>query len=222
MKITALELACRDLAAQQHFYAEMLGLILLESSDSGFSVQVGRTRLTFRLQPEQHGVYHFAFNIPENQLAQAKSWIQERAALLDQDGQDEFTASAAWNAQMFYFHDPDGNILECIARHRLASASAQAFGPASLLNISEIGWPVEDVPQSVERLQQRLGLSVFETGSDTFTPLGDDEGLLVVVRLGRPWFPTTQTAARLPLRLTLADAAEDLEAGRDAEPEGLT
>lgn len=222
MNITALELACRDLEAQKQFYAEMLGLSLLESSDSGFSVQVGSTRLTFRLQPEQSGVYHFAFNIPENQLAQAKSWIQQRAALLDEDGQEEFSSSAAWNARMIYFRDPDGNILECIARHRLANASAQAFGPASLLNVSEIGWPVENVPQSVEHLQKHLGLSVFGTGSDTFTPMGDDEGLLIVVRLERPWFPTAQAAARLPLRLTLAEVAGDLEPEWDAAPEGAT
>ncbi|WP_161882279.1 VOC family protein [Deinococcus alpinitundrae] len=222
MRITALELACRDLKAQQHFYAGVLGLTLVASSDSGFAVQVGRTRLSFRLQPEQPGVYHFAFNIPENQLAQAKSWIQQRAALLNEDGQDEFEASAAWNAQMIYFCDPDGNILECIARHRLANASAQAFGPASLLNISEIGWPVKTVPGGVEHLQQQLGLSVFGTASDTFTPLGDDEGLLIVVRLGRPWFPTAQAAARLPLRLTLAEVAGDLELDWDAAPKGAT
>ena len=107
---------------------------------------------------------------------------------------------------MIYFRDPDGNILECIARHRLDNASAQAFGPASLLNVSEIGWPVEDVPQSVERLEQQLGLSVFGSASDTFTPLGDDEGLLIVVKLERPWFPTAQAAQSLPLRITLKNA----------------
>ncbi|GAA4006343.1 hypothetical protein GCM10022631_17190 [Deinococcus rubellus] len=222
MKITALELACHNLEAQKQFYAEILGLTLLESSDSGFSVQVGRTRLTFRLRPERHGVYHFAFNIPENQVAEAKSWIQQRAALLEEDGNDEFTASAAWNARMFYFRDPDGNILECIARHRLANASSQAFGPASLLNVSEIGWPVGDVQRDVERLQQQPGLSVFGTPSSAFTPLGDDEGLLIVVELGRPWFPTAQAAAHLPLRLTLADTARDLEPEWEAAPGRVT
>lgn len=217
MKITALGLTCRDLNAQRHFYAEVLELPLLESTATHFAVQVGATRLGFQLEPDLQGVYHFAFNIPENQLAEARSWIQQRAALLEEDGNDEFTASAAWNAQMFYFRDPDGNILECIARHRLANASAQAFGPASLLDVSEIGWPVEDVPRSVERLQQRLGLSVLGTASGTFAPLGDDNGLLIVVEFGRPWFPTAQAAARLPLRLALA-AAKVLELGWDAAP----
>ncbi len=211
MRLTALELTCRDLAAQKHFYTEVLGLTLLESSDSKFSIQIGFTRLIFQHQPELRGAYHFAFNIPENQLPEAGAWLRERAALLEEDGLDEFTASAAWNAQMVYFQDADGNILECIARHRLANASAQAFGPASLLNVSEIGWPVENVPQSVERLRQHLGLSVFGNASDTFAPLGDDEGLLIVVALGRPWFPTAQAAAPLPLRLSLIDAAGTLQ-----------
>ena len=220
MRLTALELACRDLKAQQHFYTEVLGLPLLESTAARFAVQIGATRLAFQHDPGLQGVYHFAFNIPENQLAEAKDWLRHRAELLRQEDQDEFTASSEWNARMVYFRDPDGNILECIARHRLANASAQAFGPASLLSVSEIGWPVEDVPQSVERLQRQFGLSVFGTASDTFTPLGDDEGLLIVVALGRPWFPTAQAAARLPLRLSLAEVAGDLEPEWDAAPEG--
>ena len=253
MRIEALNLVCRDLDAQRNFYSEVLGLPLLENSETQFAVQVGQTRLSFRHQPETVGVYHFAFNIPENQLAEAKRWIAERAALIDEDGNDEFTASGDWNAQMFYFRDADGNILECIARHRLANASAQAFGPDSLLSISEIGHPVDNVPQSLERLQKQFDLyglrldrvqrlcaehdlirptgvgakrvpdvecrnrrcpdsctkqtesvlQVFGTASDTFAPLGDDEGLIIVVKLGRPWFPTQEAAFALPFELKL-------------------
>lgn len=203
MKITELELVCRNLDGQRHFYSEVLGLPLLESATPSFTVQVGQTRLIFHSQPEMHGVHHFAFNIPENQLTAARSWIAKRAPLLERDAEAVFTADDDWNAQMFYFRDPDGNILECIARHRLANASATAFGSDSLLSVSEIGYPVEDVPKSAKRLRQQLGLKVFGAASDTFVPLGDDEGLLILVKLGRNWFPTQQAAQSLPLVLTV-------------------
>ena len=209
MRIEALKLVCRDLDAQRHFYSEVLGLPLLDNAGARFTVQVGRTRLSFRHQPETVGVYHFAFNIPENQLAQARGWVAKRAALLAEDGNDEFTASKEWNAHMFYFRDADGNILECIARHRLQNASYKAFGPASLLSISEIGIPVEKMPQSVERLSRKLGLTVFGSASDTFTPLGDDEGLLIVVQVGRAWFPTKDTAAAMPFDLAVDGETHD-------------
>ena len=212
VKIEDLKLLCRDLDAQRHFYSEVLGLPLLESLETQFAVQVGRTRLSFRHQPETAGVYHLAFNIPENQLAEAKRWISRRATLLDEDGNDEFTASGDWNAQMFYFRDPGGNILECIARHRLANASAQVFGPGSLLSISEIGYPVENVPQSVEYLRQQFGVNVFGTASDTFAPLGNDEGLLILVSIGRAWFPTGEAAAALPFELKIDGTIYDSSA----------
>ncbi|AZI42893.1 hypothetical protein EHF33_09135 [Deinococcus psychrotolerans] len=203
MRITELELACRDPDSQRRFYVGGLGLPLLDSTATSFTVQVGHTRLNFQQRPEMQGAYHFAFNIPENQLAAAKHWIQERATLLQEDGNDEFSANPDWNAQMFYFCDADGNVLECIARHRLTNTSDQAFGPESLLSVSEIGYAVEDVAQSAAGLQQQLGLDVFGTASNAFTPLGDDEGLLIVVKLGRAWFPTRQAAQRLPVTLTL-------------------
>jgi hypothetical protein len=45
---------------------------------------------------------------------------------------------------------------------------------------------------------------VFGTAAAEFTPLGDHDGLLIVVRPGRPWFPTpTVTPSLGPIAVTV-------------------
>lgn len=176
---------------------------MLAAAPDSFTVQAGATRLTFRADAARAATYHFAFNIPENKLPAAKSWLAGRADLLTQDGADEF-ASQTWNAQQVYFFDPAGNILEFIARHNLPNAAAGPFGPRDILGISEIGLPADDVQATVALLTHDLGLSPFKDQSDTFAPIGDDHGLFIVVRRGRHWFPTTTAADLHPLAVAVA------------------
>jgi hypothetical protein len=56
------------------------------------------------------------------------------------------------------------------------------------LNISEIGIVVEDVPSFVQEMQA-LGVPTFGEHGNDFAPLGTDEGLLIVVKRGRKWYP---------------------------------
>jgi hypothetical protein len=45
---------------------------------------------------------------------------------------------------------------------------------------------------------------VFGTAAAEFTPLGDHDGLLIVVRQGRPWFPTPAVTPSLgPIAVTV-------------------
>jgi hypothetical protein len=41
---------------------------------------------------------------------------------------------------------------------------------------------------------------------DSFAPLGDDDGLLIVVRVGRGWFPVGVPAGSSPVEATIAGA----------------
>jgi hypothetical protein len=43
---------------------------------------------------------------------------------------------------------------------------------------------------------------VFGTAAAEFTPLGDPDGLLIVVRQGRPWFPPRPSPRRWALLLS--------------------
>jgi catechol-2,3-dioxygenase len=210
MYLTELRLAAHDLPAQREFYANTLGLPVLSSTPDGLRLDARRTRLTFEHSEQPHR-YHFALNIPENQFAEARAWIAARVALVrDSSGKDEFPFPH-WNAHALYFRDPVGNIVEFIARHGLPNASDEPFGPRSLLSVSEIGLAVPNVPEAVRWLGETFGLPVYDgAGSQEFTAVGDEDGLFIVVRLGRVWFPETGVPALLsPVTATLAGEPTD-------------
>ena len=98
MNITRLELLTTDLQAQRDFYANILELPV-KVSPAGLEVKAGETDILFtQAPPAFDGAYHFAFNIPENQIHAAKEWISSRAPLLrDESGTDEFD-SISWNS----------------------------------------------------------------------------------------------------------------------------
>jgi len=208
MLITDLRVVTRDVAAQHAFYAGTLGLPVLEGTADAVTLQVGATRLTFEeVTARGELVYHIAFNIPRNKLAAAKEWLATRAPVLTADGRDEFV-SEPWGARMVYARDPAGNILECIARRTLPNDQMGPFGPHDLLSVSEIGLPVDDVAARVAALEGALGIAAYNEQSAAFVPLGDEQGLLIVVMVGRPWFPTTTRAVVAPARLTLHGSRE--------------
>lgn len=198
MNITYLELPAIDLIAQRDFYSQILALPVHLSAEK-LEVQAGETELVFtRADPDFDGAYHFAFNIPENQFRAAKAWISERIRLLDdENGQDEFT-SESWNSQSAYFKDAAGNVLEFIARHNLQNRVEVEFDGAQILNVSEIGLPSEDVIRWAKELCARLGVSVFaQEPNETFTPVGDDNGLLILPIKNRMWIPNSGVPAKL-------------------------
>jgi hypothetical protein len=191
MKILSLQLLSRSLPAQHRFYHELLGFPAVLSEQT-LEVTAGRTQLIFKAAPVcWRGVYHFAFNIPHNQFRQAKSWAGQRSPLIvDKRGANEFDFSS-WNAHGLYFYDPSGNIVEFIARHDLENSSRLPFSGQSIECISEIGITVDDVPQAVKTLQSALVIAPYRDSSLTFAPLGDENGLLILVPRGRIWYPET-------------------------------
>ena len=193
MRIHEIELASPNPAAQLEFYAERLDL-----PRAGDGIQVGETVLRFvQGSPAR---YHLAFAIPENQIEDARRWLQDRAAMLS----DEIFDFDFWNAHAVYFEDADGNVLELIARHDLANATAGTFTSASLLEANEVGLAVADPPAAVRALERGLGLPVFSGDRSAFTAVGGERGLLIVVPSGRTWFPTERPAVVAPIRVVVA------------------
>lgn len=182
--------------ALHNFYTRTLGLPEAKTARGGFAVQAGWTILEFVPTDEQPLLYHFALNIPENQIAEAKSWLEARLPLMTHaDGRTIFS-SASWNADYLYFEDPAGNIVEFIARHALPNASSAPFSAQSLLCASEIGIVTTDVPAAVNQITDALGIQVYDRGDgSSFTAVGDEHGLFIVVRQGRTWFPTADRYA---------------------------
>ncbi len=198
MKILELEISSVDLPAQRDFYADILELpVRLDSAL--LEVKAGRTVLRFTQAPSEFvGAYHFAFNIPENQYQAAKQWITSRIPLLrDKAGQEDFE-SKSWDSTSLYFLDAAGNVLELIARHNLKNSAGGDFTSSQILNVSEIGLPSEDVVGLADQICTKLGLSVFkQEPNETFTPVGDDNGLLILPIKDRIWMPDSGVPAKL-------------------------
>lgn len=197
MNITRLELLSADLEAQRDFYANVLELPVRLDAPI-LEVQAGRTRLFFTHTPEFDGAYHFAFNIPANQFESAKRWISSRVSLLQDENRNDEFHSENWNSSSVYFKDPAGNVLEFIARHNLDNAVEGDFDRLHILSISEIGLPSEDVVGLADEICKRLDISVFrQEPNESFTPVGDDDGLLIIPVKDRIWIPNSGVPARL-------------------------
>jgi hypothetical protein len=71
------------------------------------------------------------------------------------------------------------------------------FAPADLLSVSEVGVAVPDVAGTADRLTE-AGIGRYPDGSETFAPAGHVDGMLILVRPGRTWFPTSDRVAAEP------------------------
>lgn len=204
MRIADVRLSSADLDGARDFYSKVLGLPV-SASAGRVQVAIGVSALTLVSGPVGPGVHHLAFDVPRNRFADAKAWLGDRAQLIALDGEDEFTGPGDWNSRSVYFRGPAGVVLELIARQALGNDAEAPFGSTDLLCVSEIGIAVPDVPAAVDRLCQTFDIEPFGPGSETFVPLGDHDGLLIVVARGRVWFPTDGSVSQGgPTAVTLA------------------
>jgi catechol-2,3-dioxygenase len=202
--IARLRLRTHRLMELRAFYGEKFHFPIRAETRDSITFQAGTTALTFvQSEEDAQPFYHFAFNIPENQLPLAKTWLERRTPLVLRDGEAVFHFPN-WNAHAIYFWDPAGNLGELIARHDLPNARSGAFTTNEILYASEIGLVVEDVPAAVRELKSRLALPTYRAGSQTFEPLGDEHRLLIVVQKGRPW--SHRPSAVFPAAATLYGA----------------
>ncbi|WP_339298220.1 VOC family protein [Paenibacillus sp. FSL R5-0623] len=190
MKIREVGLLTHQVEAIKEFYGTLLELDLVEDNAASVTFRAGNSVLSFKKAPEQEKpYYHVAFTIPTNTLADAKRWAQDRnIPLLSKDGQDEFYFPY-WDATAFYFYDPSGNLMEFISHHSLDNAVDEAFEAKHLLCISEIGLPVDDVPEMMNTLNKHYQLEPFAGDGKQFSPTGDAEGMFIVIDKQKPWFP---------------------------------
>ncbi len=218
MRILEIALGAVDIAELRRFYCGILGLREYGPSRSDrLVVEAGSSRLTFvapqtldpTAPPNWHGRYHLAFDVPNGRFDAAYDWLRERRSpLANSEGETRFH-SQDWDSDSVYFLDPQGNILELIARYEvgdpveLDECDGQPFDANEVLSISEIGLAVQDMADATAQLMNEMpGLRPYKTVSEEFRPLGDGYGLLIVVHRGRVWFPNTGVPAD-PLPLTL-------------------
>lgn len=192
MKLAHIQIQTNNIQKTIIFYTTVLGFSIVENNSKSVSIQAGDSILEFVEDPQFNSIYHFAFNIPKNKLDEAIEWCKNKLDLIFIEDQNVVTNFENWNANAVYFYDNNGNLLEFIARHDLNNSQNENFSSKSILNISEIGIVNENPLNLGEELVVKHDLKFFSKNdnSENFAAIGDDEGLLIMVKPNRNWYPT--------------------------------
>lgn len=191
-----------SLSTLKEFYNRKLGFEIKSDLQESLVVQAGLTTISFFRSANVNKVpfYHFAFNIPENKIRQARDWQLKRTELLptptnmiDEGYSNDIRHFRNWNAHSVFFWDPAGNLLEYIARHDLHNESKGDFSTKDILYASEIAFIVDDVDLFSNELKNSFELSEYKQGNAEFRAIGDEYGLLLVMKKGRVWMGNTNT-----------------------------
>lgn len=203
MKIKKLTLSTSNLKGQIDFYRNTLGFKLFKRERKYAEFQIGNSIIRFESATESTP-YHFAFNIPSFQEAEALQWLKGRVEILDYEA-EEIIPFESWNARAIYFYDRDKNIVEFIARRNLGFQEVSPFAAESVIEISEIGLPVEDIVPLHDHLQSEIGIPVYSGSTERFCAMGDERGLFILVNTNKKdfWFPTDDTPRASDFKMTI-------------------
>ncbi|TCN54634.1 glyoxalase [Flavobacterium circumlabens] len=213
MKLEHIQIITDNIGSTTAFYSHTLGLSILEHNKESVSFQAGNSVLQFTENSKFDSIYHFAFNIPENKLEEAIAWCTDKVALIRIEEQNVIANFENWNANAVYFYDNNGNLLEFIARHDLHNSQTEKFSSKSILNISEIGIVTENPLELGNKLRQEHGLEFFNKNdnSELFAAVGDDEGLLIMVKSNRNWYPTQTPSESNPTAISIKNNGAVME-----------
>lgn len=215
MRLLHLLLPSLDPAASAAFYRNVLDLPV-----QGCRVRAGWSEIELVPAVDAVGCVHLAFNVPWPRFEAAAAWLAARVPLLrDPLGKARFPRDGAWQSESVYFAGPDGAVLELIARRPLGGRIRHdgPFSGAEIQCLSEVGLPSADVATVTRSLGNHFGAHPLAPASAEFAPLGDHEGLLIVVASQRRWFPERrQRPWARGLRLTVSGRQPGLQL-RDAE-----
>lgn len=178
------------------FYTSLLEFPLKSEQKDRFTIQAGETTITFiqTNEKETTAFYHFAFNIPENKILKARDWQLKRTALsaapshmVDSGYPNDIRHFRNWNAHSVFFWDPAGNLVEYIARHDLNNSSEGDFSSKDVLCASEIAFIVNNTETIADEIKAVFNVTQYKGGDSNFRAIGDENGLLLLIKKGRVW-----------------------------------
>jgi len=208
MKIKELKIYSSNIKAQADFYSEVLGLSIINLTETSVSLDFGKSILIIEFRPETTP-YHFAVNIPANKDLEALEWVRSKVEIL-KDGDIELQDFDFWNAKAVYFYDKDKNIVELIARKNLNILSNRKFDVSQFLEISEIGLPTLDIEKEFNQLNTLTGIEIYHGGFEQFCAIGDENGLFICInKTVRDWFPIGDQAFSSDFEIILTEKGKE-------------
>ncbi|MEM1337580.1 MAG: VOC family protein [Bacteroidota bacterium] len=204
MHIKELKIYAKNFSKQLAFYSNTIGLKVMEESENQAVFRIGKSMLKI-VKSDKFKPYHFAINIPCNKEVEALKWLQRRVDILKY-GIHEIQDFVYWNAKAIYFYDEDDNIVEFIARKNLKNSREEEFDVHALLEISEIGIPVQDIATTFTTLNTIANLQKYDGGFEKFCAIGDENGLFICINtLKKDWFPTGDKAYSSEFEITFKE-----------------
>ncbi|MFC3802632.1 VOC family protein [Cohnella sp. GCM10012308] len=196
MRIQHVQLLTKHLDHLKTFYINELGLPLVKDSEDTFTVDIGRSALTFvQTDDAEEPFYHFAFDIPRNKIEESVAWLESIGVAIHVfPDHSNSVYSESWNSTSVYFHDAGGNIVEFIARHDRGPDIDTPFTGDSLCSISEIGLVVSDVNKVKNAMHADYLMIEYKNGHDSFAAVGDEDGLFILSAIGRVWLGSDKKA----------------------------
>ncbi len=203
MQIKKITLYTDNISAVKDFYGNVLNFALKSESDNIVEFQTQETVLRFKEDKNLNPHYHFAFNIPSNKIEEAKEWMNGKAELLPVEDNNYIADFVNWNAKSIYFYDSVGNIVEFIARFDLQNDVVEKFDSSQILSVSEMGIVTNDVTSFTDKLKNEYKVFDFvkSVNSDSFSAMGNDNGLFIIAIENRNWYPTKVPSQKSPFEI---------------------
>ena len=206
----SITLKTSKLSEQYQFYVENLAFHCVSHDSSHFTIQCGSSLLTFEAS-QTRAQYHFAFNIPENQIEDCLNWIKKYANVIPYE-KKPIVDFPNWNAHSIYFIDPSENIVEFIARHNLPNALESKFSAKSICEISEMGIPAENIEDTFDELKSSLDFDMYWGNLESFAAIGHERCLFITVPTDRIWFQTETHKSKIePIKIKLINNFKSVE-----------
>ncbi|MFD2444765.1 VOC family protein [Bacillus sp. CGMCC 1.16607] len=184
MEIKHLYLKTNKLSELKKFYQDLLNFIVIRENHFSLTLRLENIFLTLE-NTKEDTFYHFAFGINELLYPILMEKInQSIEPIKDSDGQQEFE-SGLWKRKQVYYYDPQGNIIEFLKNQDT--------------RILEIGMPVSNINSFINSLQSIN--NIYKQASDNFSFYGDENGVFVITKVGRPWFPTQLACSIHPIKV---------------------
>ncbi|GGH77835.1 catechol-2,3-dioxygenase [Pullulanibacillus pueri] len=190
MRIQHLHLETYHLEEMKDFYVNTLLMELVREHPDTFMVQIGDSFITFK-RSQSLPYYHFACLINTQGFHDITLRLEAKNLGLERG------YSKLWQAEQFYFKDPDGNIVEILGREEQMPTLSSPW-----IRIVEVGLPspnIETVKEGLVPLPNQ-----YKDDSETFQFYGDQDGVFVLVKEGRHWYPTNKGATIHPISIDIA------------------
>ncbi len=198
-----LVLRTASLQAATEFWQGQLGFEVIDNTPTSVTFQIGSSRLKFLNQVTINApIYHFAIEIPANQVENALDWLKNEGGkyadgpqqaveiLTDEETGAEIIYRPLYKSRSVFFKDPNGQIIELIGREASENTVDGVFSRSLMTKICDFSLITKDARKCETLLNEEFGFRAFEGTSSSYKPVGGAHGTLTMLIPGRPFIPT--------------------------------